>query len=241
GGEVAIKTLLAPSLGRAEDEQRLFREAQISRRISHPNVVRVHDIGRFPGGIFIIMELLEGPGLDEVIRTEAPLPRGRVKQILTEVTSALTEAHRLSIVHRDLKPGNVILMDGRVKVLDFGIARMSDDSANPHLTRTGEVIGSPLYMSPEQIQGKELDGRSDLYSLGVIGYTLLCGREPFIAESPTEVVIKHMNEAPPDMRRHIPDLEDEWIDVIERLLRKEPSERYASAGELLESLPGLPG
>ncbi|MEO1086174.1 MAG: serine/threonine-protein kinase, partial [Acidobacteriota bacterium] len=238
GGDLAIKTVLTPALGRTEDEERLFREVQISRRITHTHVVRVHDLGRFPGGIFVIMELLEGPGLDEVIRDEAPIERGRVKTLLMEIASALGEAHRLQIVHRDLKPGNVILVNGRVKVLDFGIARVTDDST--HLTRTGEVIGSPLYMSPEQIQGQELDGRCDLYALGVMTYTLLSGREPFAADSPTSVVLKHLNEPAPDIKQIVPDLPDEWVALLDRLLAKKPEDRFADAEAVLEAASALP-
>ncbi|MEM6792712.1 MAG: protein kinase [Acidobacteriota bacterium] len=238
GGDVAIKTVLTPALGRTEDEERLYREVQISRRITHTNVVRVHDLGRFPGGIFVIMELLEGPGLDEVIKEEAPLEPARVKVLLSEIAAALGEAHRLQIVHRDLKPGNVILVEGRVKVLDFGIARAKDDTT--HLTRTGEVIGSPLYMSPEQIQGQELDGTCDLYALGVMTYTLLTGREPFAADSPTAVVLKHLNEPAPDIRSFLPELDQAWVDVLDRLLAKQPSERFQTADALLDAVADLP-
>ena len=238
GGDLAIKTVLTPALGRTEDEERLFREVQISRRITHTNVVRVHDLGRFPGGIFVIMELLDGPGLDQVIQEEAPLDLKRVKRLVSEIASALGEAHRLHIVHRDLKPGNVILVDGRVKVLDFGIARARDDST--HLTRTGEVIGSPLYMAPEQIQGQDLDGRCDLYALGVITYTMLTGREPFAADSPTAVVLKHLNDPPPDIRQILPNVPDEWVDVLDKLLAKKPDDRFADAKALLDAAAKLP-
>ncbi len=237
--EVAIKTLITPSIGRSEDEERLLREVQICRKITHPNVVRVHDMGRFPGGIFIIMELLEGPGLDQVILEQAPLPLHIVRKLLGEIAAALAEAHRLKIIHRDLKPGNVILVDGRVKVLDFGIARMNDGSS-AHLTRTGEVIGSPLFMAPEQIQGKSLTGACDLYALGVIAFTMLTGREPFISESSTEIVLQHIHNPPPDVRTLRPELSEPWSDLLERLLAKDPAERYASADEMIEAVARLP-
>ena len=151
----------------------------------------------------------------------------------------MSEAHRLQIVHRDLKPGNVILVDGRAKVLDFGIARMSDDT-NSHLTRTGEVIGSPLYMAPEQIQGIELDGRCDLYALGVMTYTMLAGREPFIGSSPTEVVMKHLNDPPPDIRSFSPSLPEAWIELIATLMAKKPGDRFADADALIDAARDLP-
>ena len=236
---VAIKTVITPSLGRSDDEERLLREVQISRRISHKNVVRVFDIGRFPGGIFVIMELLDGPGLDTVIAAESPMTLERTRRILTEIAEALGEAHRLQIVHRDLKPGNVILVNDQVKVLDFGIARMNDGSGT-NLTRTGEVIGSPLYMAPEQIQGLPLSGTCDLYALGVIGYAMLTGRDPFYADSPTAVIFKQLNEPAPDIRHLRTDLPQPWVDMLERLLQKKPQMRYSSAEALLEVLAALP-
>ncbi len=238
--EVAIKTVLAPALGGSEDEERLMNEVKICRKISHPNVVRVHDYGRFPGGIFVTMELLDGPGLDLVIEHEAPLPEARVRDILKGIASALSEAHRLKVIHRDLKPSNVILVDDRVKVLDFGIARMGDAATTSNLTRTGEVIGSPMFMSPEQIQGLPLAGTCDLYALGVIAYALLTGREPFVADTTTAIVFKHLNEPPPDAREKNPDLPQEWIDLVKRLLAKKPKDRYQSAEELIEALDKLP-
>ena len=236
--EVAIKTVLTPASGATnDDEERLLREVQISRRISHPNVVRVHDLGRFPGGIYISMELLSGPGLDEIIEQDAPLPLGRTKRLLIEIAAALGEAHHLKVVHRDLKPGNVMLSeDGRVKVLDFGIARSNDDSTS-HLTRTGEVIGSPLFMAPEQIQGKPLDGTCDLYALGVIAYTLLAGHEPFLGDSPTAIVLQHVHDPPPPFRRRLP---AEWVAFVHRLMAKNPGDRYPNAEEVARVVATLP-
>ncbi|MCP5112418.1 MAG: serine/threonine protein kinase, partial [bacterium] len=167
-----------PAGGPTEDQDRLFREVQICRKISHPNVVRVHDFGRFPGGIFVIMELLDGPGLDAVIRKEAPLPAARVKTVLTGIAGALAEAHHLKIIHRDLKPSNVLVTmhdDTPVpKVIDFGIAKATQAELTERtiFTRFQEFIGTPAYMSPEQAQmsGLDVDTRSDVYALGVLLY-----------------------------------------------------------------------
>ncbi len=237
--EVAIKTLLTPALGRSDDEDRLMNEVKICRKISHPNVVRVHDYGRFPGGVFVTMELLDGPGLDMMIEHETPLEMARVREILKGIAAALSEAHRLKVIHRDLKPSNVILVDDRVKVLDFGIARMGD-STTSNLTRTGEVVGSPMFMAPEQIQGQPLAGTCDLYALGVIAFTLITGREPFLADTTTAIVLKHLHEPPPDVRELRPELQQEWVDLLGKLLAKKPAERYQSAEELLAVLAGLP-
>jgi serine/threonine protein kinase/tetratricopeptide (TPR) repeat protein len=237
--EVAIKTLLTPAIGHSDDEERLLHEVRICRKISHPNVVRVHDLGRFPGGIFVIMELLAGPGLDRVIQKEAPLELGQVKKLLSEIAAGLAEAHHLKIIHRDLKPSNVMLVDGRVKVLDFGIARMADGST-VNLTRTGEVVGSPKFMAPEQIQGRPLTGACDLYALGVIAFALLTGREPFLGETATAIVLKHLHEEPPDLGKLRPDLPAAWIELVNRLLAKKPEDRPRSAEELIAALDELP-
>lgn len=238
--EVAIKTVQTSGLDRSENEERLISEVRICRKITHPNVVRVHDYGRFPGGIFITMEILEGPGLDEIIASEAPVPVQRAQSLLLGIAEALSEAHRLRIIHRDLKPSNVILVDDRVKVLDFGIARKGDGPEGVNLTRTGEVIGSPMYMAPEQIQGQPLTGSCDLYALGVIAYTLLTGREPFLADTTTAIVLKHLHEEPPDVRELRPELDQEWIDLLTTLLAKRPKDRYENAKALTRVLEDLP-
>jgi len=230
---VAVKTLLS-----RDDEDRLLREVQICRKISHPNVVRVFDLGRFQGGIFITMELLEGESLDALIDPARPLPLARVRAILAEIAAGLREAHSLVIVHRDLKPGNVMLTAQRVKILDFGIARMA--GIDSRLTQTGLVVGSPMYMSPEQLQGMALDGRTDLYSLGILSYALVTGREPFLGANASAVALQHLQNPPPDPRRLRPDLTPGWPAFLDRLLAKRPADRYASAQEVLDALEKLP-
>lgn len=237
--EVAIKTMINLAADSTEERDRLFREVQICRKISHPNVVRVHDFGEYPGGVFIIMEYLDGPDLDVVIDDEAPLPLERVRRFMLEITAALGEAHRLKVVHRDLKPANVMLVNDRIKVMDFGIAHM-DDRQSKQLTRAGEVVGSPLYMAPEQIQGKPLNGTCDLYALGVMSYKLLTGIEPFEADTATAVVFKHIHEKPPDILKYRENLPHAWVDLLAKLLAKDPDERYQSADELTQALHGLP-
>jgi tetratricopeptide (TPR) repeat protein len=240
GEMVAIKTLLTPGEGSAGDEEeRLLRELQICRRVSHPNVVRVFDLGRFDGGVFITMELLEGQILDQFIGRLEPLPLERIRFFLTEIAAGLQEAHSLGIVHRDLKPSNVMVMEKRVKILDFGIARMS--GFDNRLTRTGLAFGSPMYMSPEQLLGQPLDGRSDLYSLGILAYALIAGREPFDDENPAVLAVKHLQEEIPDILRFRPGLPAPWKDLLVRLLAKEPANRCASAQEMLAALAALPG
>ena len=235
---VAIKTVLRPADGTSGDEARLFREVQICRRISHPNVVRVYDLGRFPGGVFVTMEYLEGSTLERVLTEESPLPFERVRAILAEVAAGLHEAHSLGVVHRDLKPANVMVTATRVKILDFGIACMG--AGNARLTQAGFVMGSPMYMSPDQLQGRELDGRSDLYSLGILAYTLIAGREPFDHSDPTVLALKQLREPHPDIRGFRPETPAAWVDFLDGLLAKEPEDRFQSAREVLDLLAGLP-
>ena len=238
GDVVAVKTLLAASYGSAE-EDRLIREVQICRRITHPNVVRVYDIGRFQGGVFVTMEYLEGRTLDHVMRERGQLPLGEAREMLAQILAGLQEAHALRVVHRDLKPSNVLLAGERVKILDFGIARV--EGGDGSLTMAGEVLGSPKYMSPEQIHGEELDGRSDLYSLGVLAYALIAGREPFTGGSPSAIAIKQIHEPPPDVLQLRPGLPVLWQELLVRLLAKRPEERYGDASEALAAVRALPG
>jgi tetratricopeptide (TPR) repeat protein len=237
GDTVAVKTLLSSTIASA-DQERLLREVQICRRITHPNVVRVYDIGRFAGGAFVTMEYLEGHTLDQELRTKGQLSLSLVRDVLAQVLAGLEEAHGLRIVHRDLKPSNVFLAGERAKILDFGIARQEDTDHG--LTMTGEVLGSPKYMSPEQIEGEELDGRSDLYALGVLAYVMLAGREPFTGRTPSAIALAQLREPPPDIAQYRADLPAEWLAVLARLLAKKREGRFASAGETRDVVKALP-
>jgi tetratricopeptide (TPR) repeat protein len=238
GETVAMKTVLTSAEGGAGEETRLLREVQICRRISHPSVVRVYDIGRFANGLFVTMEHIEGVTLNELIAKESPLPFARIRSLLSEITSGLAEAHAQGVVHRDLKPSNVMVTASRAKILDFGIASMAGLGAR--LTRIGFVMGSPMYMSPEQILARELDGRSDLYSLGILAYTLIAGHEPFGPDDPTVVALQQLQQPPPDLRRLRLEMPEPWATLLDRLLAKRPEDRFQSAQEVLDALAGLP-
>jgi tetratricopeptide (TPR) repeat protein len=238
GEAVAIKMLLGQRDDGSVDAERLLREVQICRKITHPNVVRVFDLGRHQGWIFIIMELLEGQTLADVIDSGTRPPLAQVRTILSEIASGLQEAHNLGVVHRDLKPENVILTATRLKILDFGIARMS--GFDKRLTQVGFALGSPLYMSPEQIQGIAIDSRSDLYSLGVLAFALLTGREPFDGANSTAIAIQHLQQPPPDLQTLRPGLPEGWSDLVAKLLAKRPEERFQSAQDVIGALAPLP-
>jgi serine/threonine-protein kinase len=225
---VALKILLSNLMAAGEAEQRLMNEFRICRRIEHPNVVRLYDFGRWRGTLYVTMELLEGVTLGTLLDQGERLPVDRVRMILLDVLAGLAAAHAQQVVHRDLKPANVAVTPSAVKIMDFGIAYAQDSDLS--VTRTGQVVGSPLYMSPEQIQGFELDARSDLYSLGVLAFTLLTGQEPFRGTTPTAVSLKHIQEAPPDLAVLRPDLHRGWKMFVERLLAKDREARFVDAG-----------
>jgi serine/threonine-protein kinase len=235
---VAIKTLLRSTS--STEAERLLREVQICRRITHPNVVRIYDIGREADGLFVTMEFADGPTLEALTerRPGPSLSLARIKWILAETAAGLAAAHELHVVHRDLKPGNLILTDTRLKIVDFGIAQVAGTSNR--LTQAGYAVGTPMYMSPEQIRGADLDGRSDLYSLGIIAYRLLAGHEPFVGDSAATMMLMHLQQAPAPLaafRAHLPVA---WQALVDRLLAKNPADRIGSAELLLRLLDDLP-
>ena len=241
---VAVK-VLRPSL--AADEKivaRFSREARAASRISHPNALSVTDFGEDENGtVFLVMEFLSGRTLKQVIRDEGPLPLTRVVDIIRQVAEALHAAHQQGVVHRDLKSDNIMLLDtmtgDHAKVLDFGIAKINEPEGtlDSGLTAPNLVIGTPQYMSPEQCsQDSEIDSRSDIYSLGVILYEMLVGHVPFTAESPTMVMMKHLQEPVPSVLDERKDLPASVGRVIARAMAKLPSNRYQDVAELVEDL-----
>lgn len=242
---VAIK-VLRPSL--AADEKivaRFSREARAASRISHPNALMVTDFGEDENGIvFLVMEYLSGRTLKQLIREEGPLPLPRVVDITRQVADALNAAHQQGVIHRDLKSDNIMLLDtmtgDHAKVLDFGIAKIKEPDGNRDtggLTAPNLVIGTPQYMSPEQCsQDSEIDARSDIYSLGVILYEMLVGHVPFTAESPTMVMMKHLQEPVPSVLDERKDLPASVGRVIARAMAKLPANRYQNLAEMVEDL-----
>ncbi len=245
GAPLAIK-VLHPHLAKNKSYmQRFEQEARAASTLKHPSIVTVYDFGMTERKVaYLVMEWLEGPGLEKVLKSEKTLGTERVKNIFAQVADALSHAHRKGIVHRDIKPSNIIVsLDDKgqeqAKLVDFGIAKIvGEDTEEMRLTATGDVVGSPLYMSPEQCLGKDLDARSDIYSLGCVMYEALCGQAPFKAENSVQVIFKHLNEMPQRPLKLKPDLErPETIEgVLFRCLQKAPEDRYGSMDDLVAEL-----
>ncbi|NNF08698.1 MAG: Stk1 family PASTA domain-containing Ser/Thr kinase, partial [Acidimicrobiia bacterium] len=243
GRRVAVKMLHANFATDEAFVQRFRREAQAAANLTHPNIVSIYDTGKDGGSYYIVMELVEGRTLREVLRSEGPLLPRRAAEIASEVAAALSVAARGGLAHRDVKPGNILLTPtGSVKVTDFGIARAWDDSEE--LTKTGAVIGTATYFSPEQAQGHPADGRSDLYALGVVLFEMLTGRPPFSGETPVSIAYQHVSENASVPSASNPDVPAELDAIVMRALEKNPLDRYQSAeemrGDLLRFLSGLP-
>ncbi|HVY45851.1 MAG TPA: serine/threonine-protein kinase, partial [Minicystis sp.] len=235
---VAVK-LLKPDLLRDElSKKRFYYEARAASRLNHPNSVAVFDFGATDDGVpFIVMEYLSGKDLADVLYESGRLDAPRVCRIARAVLAALGEAHALGIYHRDMKPENVILLphaDGSegVKVVDFGLAKLGLDAK---LTDPNTVLGTPYYMAPEQFLAGEIDGRADLYSLGVVMFELLTGSVPFEGDAAVALAHQHLSVPPPDPRSLAP-VDDQLADVVLRALRKKPSERFASALEMAQAI-----
>lgn len=239
GEPVAIKTVLEGA--GTEYIDRLIREVQICRKISHPNVVRIFDAGRLESGVFVTMEFLDGVALAEWLGRDERPTLSEVADIACQIARGLAAAHDLGVVHRDLKPGNVMLVgdekDRRVKIVDFGIARMH--GADATITQAGMVVGSPLYMSPEQLSGRAADGRADLYALGNLIYRLLTGFEPFKAKELSAILYGHLHTEPQPLDRVRADLPGGWQELVDELLAKEPEQRPAHAHDVVARLEAL--
>ncbi len=232
---VALKVLFPELSVDRSFVERFRREAQAAANLSHPNIVSVYDWGQAEGTYFIVMEHVDGRPLSALIRDEAPILPDKAAAIGADVASALGFAHSHGVVHRDVKPGNVLLTnEGQVKVTDFGIARAANATEN--LTQTGAVMGTATYFSPEQAQGLPVDGRSDVYSLGVVLYEMVTGRPPFSGDNPVSVAYKHVRETPPPPRQLNPTVPAAFEAIILQAIAKSADQRYASASDLRADL-----
>lgn len=233
---VAVKILFPEFATDPAFVERFRREAQSAANLSHPNIVGVYDWGSEGGTYYIVMEFVDGQSLAEVVRSSGPLHPRRAAEVIFEVAGALGFAHQRGVVHRDVKPGNVLISTaGVAKVTDFGIARALSGPADD-LTQAGSVMGTATYFSPEQAQGFQVDARSDLYSLGVVLYEVLCGRPPFMGDSPVAIAYKHVQEWPPRPSQFVTGVPVGLESVILKLLAKKPEQRYRSADDLRADL-----
>ena len=240
GRPVAIKTVRPGMLGGdtvKELEARFLKEARLAGRLQHPNIVTVYDVQREGDVCFIAMEYVDGHPLTRYLVSADSLPLSAKVKIIRQVAEALGHAHERGVLHRDIKPGNILVAkDGRVKVTDFGIGKFTETTTTSELTRAGHMVGSPAYMSPEQIKGEKVDGRSDLFSLGIVLYELLTGARPFPGESITTLVYQILHTEPRDPLERRSDLPVATREVIARLLAKAPEKRPADAREFIREL-----
>ena len=242
--DVAVKVLdveLAPSPNVAE---RFLREAQTVARLEHPHIVPIYKVGRQQEIFYIIMRCIDGTSLRQLLEQHKRLSIGDAARIARQVADALAYAHSHDIVHRDVKPDNILLdRSGHVLVTDFGIAKAAQvaQAAAPapggaQLTTEGMIIGTPQYMSPEQASGDNLDGRSDIYSLGIVLYQMLAGFPPFDGPSSASILAQQLTQAPPPIRRQRSDVPEELVVVLERMLAKDPAKRFQTAGDVSRAL-----
>ena len=237
---VAVK-LLPPELAfRGEIRSRFLKEAETAAQLSHPNIVPIYSVDERDGLVYFVMAFVDGENLGARLHSRGRLDPTEARRIMKEVAEALAYAHERGVVHRDIKPDNILLCtddDGRVMVTDFGIARAVTEGADSRLTATGMAIGTPAYMSPEQSMGeREIDGRSDLYALGVVGYQMLSGELPFNASSTPALLVKQISERPTPVDVHRPDAPPDLARAVMMLLEKEPANRFPTADALVVAL-----
>ena len=236
---VAIK-VLPPELAFQQDiRERFTREAQTAARLSHPHIVPIHSVGEGQGLVYFVMGYVEGESVGARIKRRGQLPVEEVRRIMKETADALSAAHGLSVIHRDIKPDNILLEGtrGRVMVTDFGIAKALSSTSGATLTGIGVAIGTPAFMSPEQAAGeRDIDGRSDLYSLGIVTYQMLTGTLPFSAPSVAGILMKQITEAAPDLRKQRPDTPEDLALAVARCLEKDPENRWPTADSLRRAL-----
>jgi len=234
GEAVAIKVLRADLAWESEMRQRFLHEIRLARRVSHPNVCRIHEYGEDGGLRFIAMEFIEGVDFRHLLtRSGAPLPE-EAFEISIQLAQGLHAIHEAGIIHRDLKTPNIMRDSrGHVRLMDFGIAKQAGESAGVGVTALGMIVGTPEYMSPEQARGEKIDFRSDIYALGIVIFEIFTGQVPFRAETPIATIFKHLQDAPPIDQAALPAA---LMPVLHKALAKSPGDRYATAAEMVRAL-----
>jgi serine/threonine-protein kinase len=233
GTPVAVKLLTAGAATDPELPARFRREAMAASQLQHPNITQVYDFGEEGGHLYMVMELLDGADLSTLIQQGRTGGAGEKLAVMAQVGAGMAFVHARGIVHRDLKPGNIhVRADGQVKIMDFGLVRVGDSN----MTATGMVLGSPSYMSPELVRGQKADARSDVFSLGATFYELLSGRRAFPGKGLAAIMMGIVSSEPEPLATAAPDVPAPVAGIVQRCLRKEPSKRYQTAGELHAAL-----
>jgi serine/threonine-protein kinase len=232
---VAIKTLRGEAL--TADPTLLDRfkqEIRLARRITHPNILRTHDLGESGGLRYLSMEFVKGLTLKQLVEAGDILPTPVGLRIAKQICAGLAAAHEVGVIHRDIKPQNILIeATGGLKIMDFGIARLKEEHG---MTAEGTVVGTPDYMSPEQARGKPLDFRSDIYSTGVVLYEVFTGTPPFDGDTPLAVVLKHIQENPPSPQTRNPKIDPKISQIVLKCMQKEPNDRFQTVNDLYEAL-----
>ena len=235
---VAIKKLKTTLVSNPEMLERFFREGKSAANLQHENIVQIYQMGEKEGEHYIVMEYVEGMDLKTILKKAGPIPWRIACLMVRETALGLGFAHQRGYIHRDIKPGNVMVSHrGEVKIMDFGIVRRIDSE----LTQTGSFLGTPSYMSPEQLKGEDISGRSDLFSLGVMFYEIMAGEKPFKADTEAALLNKILNEKEKPVRKINPQVPRRVARLLKRLLQKDPKKRFESAGELARALEHLLG
>src|SRR6202047_80751 len=238
---VAIKVVREGAIGQVDALKRFKQELVLASKISHKNILRIHDMGEVAGVRFISMAYIQGKDLQHIIRENPKMPLDRVLKFAQQIAEALAAAHAEGVVHRDLKPQNLLVgNDDQVFVCDFGLAKSFEESAIG-MTRTGAFLGTPRYMSPEQVEGKPADQRADIYAFGLILYEMVTGDVPFTGESTLKVMYQRIQEKPKNPKLINPSLPSWFVRIIMRCLERDPDARYQSAYEILADLQGSRG
>lgn len=239
GRQVAVK-VLKPELSKDSTYlKRFHREAKAAASLSHANIVQIHEVGENDGFHFIVQEYIRGQNLKQYLQRHTVAEPVLALNIIRQVAGALQDSHQRDVIHRDIKPENIMLTpEGDVKVTDFGLARVQTDNKSD-LTQIGITMGTPLYMSPEQVEGRATDGRSDIYSLGVTAFHMLVGRPPFEAENPLALAVQHVKKKPPPLDKLRPDLPAQFCSLVEKMIAKDPADRFRNPAELLKSIRGI--
>lgn len=240
GRHVAFKVLRSHLAADEKYVRRFQQEARAAAALVHANIVQIHEVGRIDSLHYMVQEYVPGQNLRQYLQKHGPLDERMAVRVMRQVAAALHRSFQHNIIHRDIKPENIMLAaTGEVKVADFGLARMVQNGQGLEITQVGVTMGTPLYMSPEQIEGKPVDTRSDIYSLGVTCFHMLAGRPPFEGDSPLAVAVQHLRNEPPRLETLRPDLPAALCQIVHRMMAKNPEDRYQKPSDILKDLRQL--